>query len=569
MITLNLARGDNYESVPLRLPTTPGEVDEVFAALDAASRYAGEVQIIGVDSGVPSLAKHLKGAGLTDPDAFDKLNRLAEKIDGMDERQRDIFSGALDAESAGSLDDVLRVSDSLEAYTFVPNVRSDEELGRYVVVAGQLHGDRRFPEEAWPYLDFAKIGAEYFAGHGGAYTVSGYVMRREDGQQQVQESKPIFELYLLHGQIRYRLDLPAEELQLDMTKRRLGVEDFAQAAIYQTKCEMEPLAGLLPMDCVSVESANELARTIREMPDGDLLKYLAVLSVEPPADFPGALRLALELDDYERITEGSYSILLTETKGGVLAVRYKYASKGDTVTITVTPDAGYELDALTAEDKNGKELALTDKGDGKYTFPMPGSQVTVTARFKQTDTGTENPFTDISKNDYFYDAVLWAVEEGITSGTSDTTFSPNVSCTRAQMVTFLWRVSGFPKASITNPFTDVSADAYYYDAVLWAVEQGITGGTGDGKFSPDAPCTRAQMATFLWRAAGSPAPASNVSAFTDVPEGSWYAKAVQWAYEQNITNGTGDGKFSPDATCTRAQMVQMLKISNQEFHVVK
>lgn len=162
MITLNLARGDNYESVPLRLPTTPGEVDEVFAALDAASRYAGEVQIIGVDSGVPSLAKHLKGAGLTDPDAFDKLNRLAEKIDGMDERQRDIFSGALDAESAGSLDDVLRVSDSLEAYTFVPNVRSDEELGRYVVVAGQLHGDRRFPEEAWPYLDFAKIGAGVF-----------------------------------------------------------------------------------------------------------------------------------------------------------------------------------------------------------------------------------------------------------------------------------------------------------------------------------------------------------------------------------------------------------------------
>jgi len=264
MITIKLARGDNYESVPLRLPTTSGEVDEVFAALDAASRYAGEVQIIGVDSGVPSLAKHLKGADLTDPDAFDKLNRLAEKIDGMDERQQDIFSGALDAESAGSLDDVLRVSDSLEAYTFVPNVRSDKELGRYVVVAGQIHGDRWFPEEAWPYLDFAKIGAEYFAGHGGAYTVSGYVMRREDGQQQVQKSKPIFELYLLHGQIRYRLDLPAEELQLDMTKRSLGIEDFAQAAIYRTRCEMEPLAGLLPMDCVSVEDANELAKTIQD-----------------------------------------------------------------------------------------------------------------------------------------------------------------------------------------------------------------------------------------------------------------------------------------------------------------
>ena len=129
MITIKLTRGDNYESVPLRLPTTPGEMDEVFAVLDSASRYAGEVQIIGVDSGGPSLAKYLKGAGLTDSDAFDKLNRLAEKIDGRDERQRDIFSGALDAEPANSLDDVLRISDSLEAYTFVPNVRSDEELG--------------------------------------------------------------------------------------------------------------------------------------------------------------------------------------------------------------------------------------------------------------------------------------------------------------------------------------------------------------------------------------------------------------------------------------------------------
>ena len=268
-------------------------------------------------------------------------------------------------------------------------------------------------------------------------------------------------------------------------------------------------------------------------------------------------------------SEPSYSILLTETKGGVLAVRYKYASKGDTVTITVTPDAGYELDTLTAADKNGKELALTDKGDGKYTFTMPGSKVTVTARFKQTDTGTENPFTDISKNDYFYDAVLWAVEEGVTGGTGGGKFSPNAPCTRAQMVTFLWRASGSPEIGTANPFSDVSSDAYYYDAVLWAAEQGITGGTGNGKFSPDAPCTRAQMATFLWRVAGSPTPESGENIFADVPADSWYAQAVQWAYGQKITNGTGGGKFSPDAICTRAQMVQMLKISNQEFHVAK
>ena len=748
MITLNLARGDNYESVPLRLPTTPGEVDEVFAALDAASRYAGEVQIIGVDSGVPSLAKHLKGAGLTDPDAFDKLNRLAEKIDGMDERQRDIFSGALDAESAGSLDDVLRVSDSLEAYTFVPNVRSDEELGRYVVVAGQLHGDRRFPEEAWPYLDFAKIGAEYFAGHGGAYTVSGYVMRREDGQQQVQESKPIFELYLLHGQIRYRLDLPAEELQLDMTKRRLGVEDFAQAAIYQTKCEMEPLAGLLPMDCVSVESANELARTIREMPDGDLLKYLAVLSVEPPADFPGALRLALELDDYERITEGSYEEKNPSNHTGGTEVRNQKEATtttegytGDTyclgcgekiasgtvipklpssgggsssgggggsstpsVSVPVSSDhggtklsatisgstatvsvSGKEIDKVIADGAKSVTVDLSglskvdsvklpasviakteDAEDTGLTIRLPDGAVgldeaalesiasgkTVTVSVQQAnltdaqqeavsalaqvavvvdvdivvgtvkqsafdggrltisipyipekgeDTSTlavwyirddgsiENKggsydaksgcfvfetdhlsryllvhteqvmgFTDVPANSWYAGAVAWAVEQGITSGTSDTTFSPNVSCTRAQMVTFLWRASGTPEIGTTSPFSDVSADAYYYDAVLWAVEQGITGGTGGGKFSPDTPCTRAQMATFLWRANGS-TEVTGTTPFSDVSAETYYYNAVLWAYEQNITNGTGGGKFSPDATCTRAQMVQMLK----------
>ena len=748
MITLNLARGDNYESVPLRLPTTPGEVDEVFAALDAASRYAGEVQIIGVDSGVPSLAKHLKGAGLTDPDAFDKLNRLAEKIDGMDERQRDIFSGALDAESAGSLDDVLRVSDSLEAYTFVPNVRSDEELGRYVVVAGQLHGDRRFPEEAWPYLDFAKISAEYFAGHGGAYTVSGYVMRREDGQQQVQESKPIFELYLLHGQIRYRLDLPAEELQLDMTKRRLGVEDFAQAAIYQTKCEMEPLAGLLPMDCVSVESANELARTIREMPDGDLLKYLAVLSVEPPADFPGALRLALELDDYERITEGSYGEKNPSNHTGGTEVRNQKEATtttegytGDTyclgcgekiasgtvipklpssgggsssgggggsstpsVSVPVSSDhggtklsatisgstatvsvSGKEIDKVIADGAKSVTVDLSglskvdsvklpasviakteDAEDTGLTIRLPDGAVgldeaalesiasgkTVTVSVQQAnltdaqqeavsalaqvavvvdvdivvgtvkqsafdggrltisipyipekgeDTSTlavwyirddgsiENKggsydaksgcfvfetdhlsryllvhteqvmgFTDVPANSWYAGAVAWAVEQGITSGTSDTTFSPNVSCTRAQMVTFLWRASGTPEIGTTSPFSDVSADAYYYDAVLWAVEQGITGGTGGGKFSPDTPCTRAQMATFLWRANGS-TEVTGTTPFSDVSAETYYYNAVLWAYEQNITNGTGGGKFSPDATCTRAQMVQMLK----------
>lgn len=303
MVTLNLARGDNYETVPLRFPTTPGAVGEAFAMLDAVSRYAGEVQVAGVDSDIPGLAGYLKNVDLTAPDSISRLNRLSEKIDGMDKRERDIFSGALDTEGANSLDDALRISELLAEYTFVPNAHSDEELGRYVAVAGQIQGDPRFPEEAWPYLDFTRIGAEYKASHGGAYTPNGYVMRQEAEPEQTQGKKPVFQLYLLHGQLKCRLDLPAEDTHLEAAKQSLGIEDFAQATIYQTRCGMAPLTGLIPMACVCVEAANELAQTIREMPDDDLLKYLAVLSAERPADFPCALRLALELDDYERIRD--------------------------------------------------------------------------------------------------------------------------------------------------------------------------------------------------------------------------------------------------------------------------
>ena len=170
-----------------------------------------------------------------------------------------------------------------------------------------------------------------------------------------------------------------------------------------------------------------------------------------------------------------------------------------------------------------------------------------------------NPFTDVSNDAYYFNAVLWAVDKGITNGTSATTFSPDASCTRAQMATFLWRAAGSPDpVGSTNPFTDVSADAYYAKAVQWAVEQGITVGTSATTFSPDADCTRAQMATFLWRNAGSPAPAGSTNPFTDVSADAYYAKAVQWAYEQEITGGTSATTFSPDADCTRAQMVTFL-----------
>lgn len=176
----------------------------------------------------------------------------------------------------------------------------------------------------------------------------------------------------------------------------------------------------------------------------------------------------------------------------------------------------------------------------------------------QPEQPSQKGFNDVKPGDYFYDAVNWAVEKGITTGTSATTFSPNASCTRAQIVTFLWRASGSPEPkTASNPFTDVAANAYYCKAVLWAVENGITTGTSATTFSPDSPCTRAQGVTFLWRANGSKA-ASAAASFTDVASDAYYAPAVAWAAEQNVTGGVGNGLFSPDTTCTRAQIVSML-----------
>ena len=199
-----------------------------------------------------------------------------------------------------------------------------------------------------------------------------------------------------------------------------------------------------------------------------------------------------------------------KTTHGKVTVSPSRADKGDTVTIAVKPNKGYELDELIVTAKNGDKIKLTEKADNKFTFKMPGSKVTVEASFKLIETTPEVlVFVDVPVDAYYADAVEWAVKEGITSGTSATTFSPNASCTRAQMVTFLWRANGAPKATSTNPFTDVSADAYYYDAVLWAAEKGITSGTTATTFSPDAVLTRGQTVTFLWRANGSPAVSSS------------------------------------------------------------
>ena len=246
----------------------------------------------------------------------------------------------------------------------------------------------------------------------------------------------------------------------------------------------------------------------------------------------------------------------SDVANGTVQVSPSRASKGSTVTITVTPDQGYELSSLTVEDRQGKALDLTDKGDGMYTFTMPASSVSIQAAFREIVDEVTPPFTDIREEDYYYDAVLWAVENGVTNGTGADTFSPDVTVSRAQMITFLWRAHGAPKATGSNPFTDVSADDYYYDAVLWAVENGVTTGTGGDTFAPHAPVSRAQAVTFQWRAAGSPA--ASGSGFDDVAGDAWYTDAVTWAVSEEITNGTGGNHFSPDAVVSRAQAVTFL-----------
>ena len=237
-----------------------------------------------------------------------------------------------------------------------------------------------------------------------------------------------------------------------------------------------------------------------------------------------------------------------------MTVNPKSASKGSTVTITAKPDSGYQLDDLTVTDKNGKELKLTDKGNGKYTFTMPASKVEVNATFvKEVEI---SPFSDVSTSAYYYEAVKWAQEKGITGGIGNGLFGPNQPCTRAQIVTFLWRAAGSPEPKAMSSFADVSTDAYYAKAVAWAVENGITTGTGDGKFSPDATCTRAQSVTFLFRAIGKLV--DSKAEFSDVLTDSYYANAVAWAVENGVTNGIGDGLFGPDNSCTRAQIVTFL-----------
>lgn len=259
----------------------------------------------------------------------------------------------------------------------------------------------------------------------------------------------------------------------------------------------------------------------------------------------------------------SYAITVKDSTNGAVAADRKTASSGTTVTLTVKSNQGWTLETLTVLDAKGKEIDLNiEKVGEKYTFKMPSGKVEIKATFMEDNT-ILNYFVDVSTDSYYYDAVLWAAEQKVTSGIDNMHFSPDMLCTRAQIVTFLWRAAGSPEPKNSdNPFTDVASGSYYEKAVLWAVENGITTGTASDKFNPNDTCTRAQSVTFLYRAAGSPA-VSGGTAFTDVPATAYYANAVAWAAQNKITGGVGDNLFDPNKGCTRAQIVTFLYRMNQ------
>ena len=259
-------------------------------------------------------------------------------------------------------------------------------------------------------------------------------------------------------------------------------------------------------------------------------------------------------------TPETYEVKPATAENGKITVSPENAAEGDKVTITVTPDEGYELDKLTVKDKDGNEIAVKDNGDGTYTITMPASEIEVEAEFKEAEEtpGEDDfPFVDVPEDAYYRKPVEWAVEKGITAGVSEDEYGPELSCTRAQVVTFLWITCGSEDAGNETGFDDVDVDAYYDKAVAWAVENGITAGTSEGEFSPDLTVTRAQFVTMLWVANGKPEVDGELP-FKDVPADSYYAKAVAWAYANDITAGKSADSFGPDDPCTRGQIMTFL-----------
>ena len=305
--------------IGLHLPATSDKVREVVSRLTEGQDSSAPVHINSVSGSVPEIYQYIQHADLRSETDIQKLNLLAERIDGMTQVEQRLFSGALDAESVNGLDDVLRIAGSLGRYEMIEGVTSDRELGGWLVEHDQL--GVKFPKEVQPYLDYAAIGAEYYASHGGAYSPSGYVKRRE-GIPELAEEKVVLHLVLETSGEAFSLGLPASDERLEQVKAYLGLEDFAQAQIVRLEPgpDMEPLGYLLPMDGITVEDANELASCVEDMKKHELNVYFSALSVEEPSTFSDALDIGLELDDYEPVSD-------SECEYGREALRRKGANE--------------------------------------------------------------------------------------------------------------------------------------------------------------------------------------------------------------------------------------------------
>lgn len=306
---LHLTRGNSPLRVPLRLPASPAEEGEAFARLDEISTDVSSTRIMEVTSPIPTLAGYIKSADINGPD-YEKLNQLAERLNSLTEREQWIFSGALDAESINGLDDVLHVAEHLGDYVILPNINSDTELGRFLVDTGY----KNFPEAVRPYLDYRAIGAEYYAENGGAFGSGGYVRRKSSVEQRTESRPALITIHLRTMeaaeamQKRCCLSLPATDEELERTKSEMDIDCFADAFITKIEFGTPYLEALIPQDGFCVEDANELALAVEEMQrtDGELLKFCSALEAEQPQTLQAALGLAMNIDDYERITEGAY-----------------------------------------------------------------------------------------------------------------------------------------------------------------------------------------------------------------------------------------------------------------------
>ena len=327
----------------------------------------------------------------------------------------------------------------------------------------------------------------------------------------------------------------------------------------------EEVTGTLHYTLADGKTEADIPAMLRGLKAGDSLNipYTFTASGNYSGERTGSITVTAQERPASSVTPVAPTYPVTapdSAENGSISASRKNASKGTVVTVTVQPEAGYVLETLTVTDKNGNVLELTDKGNGQFTFIMPGSKVEIAATFME-DNSVLNFFYDVPNEAYYFEAVKWAVAQEITDGVGGNLFAPDQPCTRAQIVTFLWRAAGCPEPKRTGSFSDVSEGSYYAKAVAWAAANGITGGTGEGRFSPDAACTRGEIVTLLYRYLQSKGEGFTgnwmfLLPFTDVPE--WCYEAVAWCYMKNITEGTSATTFSPDDPCTRGQIVTLL-----------